>query len=128
MSSDSPLRRSGRIAILAAALLGWFFGGVQISITNLVMRSAAIGLMDRAGTLDLERYNELSIASETLSDEAKSQLDEWNAFPEEVQQKHRDRIYPTMYQRGAHYVVDSIADLVPCLDDIELRMRRGDKP
>ncbi len=80
MSSDSPLRTSGRIAILVAALFGWFFGGVQISITNLVMRSAAIGLMDRAGTLDLERYNELSIAADTLSDEAKSQLDEWNAL------------------------------------------------
>jgi len=56
------------------------------------------------------------------------QLDEWTAFPEEVKQKHRDRIYPTMYQRGAHYVVDSIADLVPCLDDIELRLKRGEKP
>jgi phosphonoacetaldehyde hydrolase len=56
------------------------------------------------------------------------QLDEWNSFSEEVKQKHRDRIYPTMYQRGAHYVIDSIADLIPCLDDIEARMKRGDKP
>ena len=56
------------------------------------------------------------------------QLDEWNSFSEEVKQKHRDRIYPTMYQRGAHYVVDSIADLMPCIDDIELRLKRGDKP
>jgi phosphonoacetaldehyde hydrolase len=56
------------------------------------------------------------------------QLDEWNAFSEEVKQKHRDRIYPTMYQRGAHYVIDSIADLMPCLDDIELRLKRGEKP
>ena len=56
------------------------------------------------------------------------QLDEWNAFSEEVKQKHRDRIYPTMYQRGAHYVIDGIADLIPCLDDIELRLKRGEKP
>ena len=56
------------------------------------------------------------------------QLDEWNSFSEEIKQKHRDRIYPTMYQRGAHYVVDSIADLMPCIDDIELRLKRGDKP
>ncbi len=55
-------------------------------------------------------------------------LEDWNAFPDEVKQKHRDRIYPTMYQRGAHYVVDSIADLMPCLDDIEARLRRGEKP
>ena len=56
------------------------------------------------------------------------QHDEWMSFSEEVKQKHRDRIYPTMYQRGAHYVIDSIADLMPCLDDIEARMRRGEKP
>jgi phosphonoacetaldehyde hydrolase len=55
-------------------------------------------------------------------------LDEWNALSEEVKQKHRDRIYPTMYQRGAHYVVDSIADLIPVLDDIEVRLKRGEKP
>lgn len=56
------------------------------------------------------------------------QLDEWQAMSEEVKQKHRDRIYPTMYQRGAHYVVDSIADLMPVLDDIEVRLKRGEKP
>ena len=56
------------------------------------------------------------------------QLDEWNAMPEDVKQAHRDRIYPTMYQRGAHYVIDSIADLVPVLDDIEVRLKRGEKP
>ena len=56
------------------------------------------------------------------------QLDEWNGFSEELKQRHRDRIYPTMYQRGAHYVVDSIADLMPCLDDIEARLKRGEKP
>ena len=55
-------------------------------------------------------------------------LADWQAFPEAVKQKHRDRIYPSMYQRGAHYVIDSIADLMPCLDDIEARMKRGDKP
>ncbi len=55
-------------------------------------------------------------------------LDQWNAFSEEVKQKHRDRTYPTMYQRGAHYVIDSIADLVPCVNDIESRMKRGENP
>lgn len=54
-------------------------------------------------------------------------LDEWNAFSEETKRKHRNRVYPTMYQRGAHYVVDSIADLMPCVDDIEARLKRGEK-
>ena len=29
---------------------------------------------------------------------------------------------------GAHYVIDGIADLIPCLDDIEMRMARGERP
>ena len=55
-------------------------------------------------------------------------LDEWNAMPKDIKQAHRDRIYPTTYQRGAHYVIDSIADLMPCLNDIEDRLKRGEKP
>jgi phosphonoacetaldehyde hydrolase len=55
-------------------------------------------------------------------------LEVWETFSDEVKQKHRDRIYPTMYQRGAHYVIDSIANLMPCLDDIEARLRRGENP
>lgn len=55
-------------------------------------------------------------------------LAEWNALPAAEQQKHRARIYAAMHMRGAHYVIDSIADLMPCLDDIEARLRRGEKP
>jgi len=40
----------------------------------------------------------------------------------------RQRAYTRMWQCGAHYVVDSIADLVPCLDDIEARLARGERP
>ena len=47
-------------------------------------------------------------------------------MPEDVKQAHHDRIYPTMYQRGAHYVIDSIADLALALDDIEVRLKRGE--
>ncbi len=31
-------------------------------------------------------------------------------------------------RRGAHYVVESIADVLPCIDDIEARLRRGEQP
>lgn len=33
-----------------------------------------------------------------------------------------------MEQAGAHYVIDSVADLLPCLADIESRMARGEQP
>ncbi len=39
----------------------------------------------------------------------------------------RERAYTRMRQAGAHYVVDSIADIMPCLDDIERRMREGER-
>ncbi|MGI8703430.1 MAG: phosphonoacetaldehyde hydrolase, partial [Candidatus Limnocylindrales bacterium] len=31
-------------------------------------------------------------------------------------------------RQGAHYVVETISDVLPCLDDIEARLRRGERP
>jgi phosphonoacetaldehyde hydrolase len=42
--------------------------------------------------------------------------------------RRRERAYTRMQQIGAHYVVDSIADVMPCLDAIEERMARGERP
>ena len=42
--------------------------------------------------------------------------------------RRRQRAYTRMYQAGAHYVVDSIAEVMPCLDAIEARMARGERP
>ena len=39
-----------------------------------------------------------------------------------------DRAYDRMYRAGAHYVVDGIADIMPCLDEIEHRLARGEQP
>jgi phosphonoacetaldehyde hydrolase len=33
-----------------------------------------------------------------------------------------------MQKAGAHYVIDGIADLLPCLEDIESRMANGERP
>jgi len=38
------------------------------------------------------------------------------------------RAYQRMAQAGAHYVVDSIADVMPILDEIDDRMARGERP
>ncbi|HVO72161.1 MAG TPA: phosphonoacetaldehyde hydrolase [Aggregatilineaceae bacterium] len=37
-------------------------------------------------------------------------------------------IYTKLYQAGAHYVVDSLADTLPILDEIERRVAQGEKP
>lgn len=55
-------------------------------------------------------------------------LKEMLALPPAELAARRQRAYTRMYQVGAHYVVDSIADVMPVLDDIETRLKRGEKP
>ncbi len=53
---------------------------------------------------------------------------EWLALQAPDQARARARAYARMQQCGAHYVVDSIADLMPCIDDITARLARGERP
>lgn len=55
-------------------------------------------------------------------------LAEVQALAPDERERRRQRAYTRMHQCGAHYVVDSIADLMPCLDAIEERLARGDRP
>jgi phosphonoacetaldehyde hydrolase len=55
-------------------------------------------------------------------------LQAWQALPEDQKALKRDRAYGRMQQCGAHYVIDTIADLMPCIDDIQARIRRGETP
>ena len=55
-------------------------------------------------------------------------LQEWTALAKDEQQMRRARAYQRMQQCGAHYVVDGVADLIPCIDDIQARIQRGERP
>jgi phosphonoacetaldehyde hydrolase len=55
-------------------------------------------------------------------------LKELEALDSAERQRRSQRAYARLHQCGAHYVVDSIADLMPCLDAIEERLARGDRP
>ena len=55
-------------------------------------------------------------------------LDQWKALPEAEKAARRERAYRRMETCGSHYVVDDITGLIPCLDDIERRLKRGEKP
>jgi phosphonoacetaldehyde hydrolase len=46
----------------------------------------------------------------------------------DVRQAKLDRAYKRMHQTGAHYVVDSIADVPPVLDKINERLAVGETP
>ena len=51
-----------------------------------------------------------------------------NALPDPEKHARRQRAYDRMRMEGAHYVVDTIADVLPCFDDIEARLARSEKP
>jgi phosphonoacetaldehyde hydrolase len=53
---------------------------------------------------------------------------EWEALSRGEQQVKRERAYRRMQQAGAHHVVDGIGDLLPCIDDIQARIHRGEQP
>jgi phosphonoacetaldehyde hydrolase len=55
-------------------------------------------------------------------------LAEWQALPESDRRARRERAYQRMQMCGAHYVVDTIADILPCVDDIEARLARSERP
>jgi len=55
-------------------------------------------------------------------------LKEVQAMDPAERELKRQRAYARMYQCGAHHVVDSIAHIIPCLDDIEQRIARGERP
>ena len=49
-------------------------------------------------------------------------------LPADEFERRLSRAYTRMQRAGADYVIDGIWDLVPCLDDIEARLTRGERP
>ncbi|QPF74636.1 phosphonoacetaldehyde hydrolase [Roseateles sp. DAIF2] len=55
-------------------------------------------------------------------------LADWQALGAAEQQALRERATAQLRTEGAHYVVDSVAELLPVLDLIEARLARGERP
>jgi phosphonoacetaldehyde hydrolase len=53
---------------------------------------------------------------------------EWQALCDADRARLATAAADRLLQAGAHYVIQSIADVLPVLDDIEARMGRGEKP
>ena len=53
---------------------------------------------------------------------------QWDALGVLEQAVLRDRAYERLYGAGAHYVVDGLSDVLPVLQAIDLRLRRGERP
>ncbi|BAK66379.1 phosphonoacetaldehyde hydrolase [Sphingobium sp. SYK-6] len=55
-------------------------------------------------------------------------LEDWTALSADEQDAHRGRGLPVLARAGAHYVIDTIADLPPIIDAIEARLAGGERP
>jgi phosphonoacetaldehyde hydrolase len=55
-------------------------------------------------------------------------LAEWTALDEAQQQALRKIATTQLKAAGAHYVIDSVADLPNVLEDIERRLKGGERP
>ena len=77
-SSNHSLTSPIRYAILIVACLGWFFGGTQIGVNNLV-RPAGLDLLGRSGQIDLIQHRALSTAG-NLDAADQEKLNQWNAL------------------------------------------------
>ncbi|MBA3779382.1 MAG: phosphonoacetaldehyde hydrolase [Chloroflexi bacterium] len=53
---------------------------------------------------------------------------EYGELAEEEQRALVAKADDLLRRQGAHYVVETISDVLPCLDDIEARLRRGERP
>jgi phosphonoacetaldehyde hydrolase len=56
------------------------------------------------------------------------QLAEWQALSAAEQQARREAASEKLYGAGAHYVIDSVADLMPVMDEISEKLRAGVRP
>jgi phosphonoacetaldehyde hydrolase len=54
--------------------------------------------------------------------------EEVNRLPSDELHRRIGRAYERMHRSGAHYVVDGIIDVIPCLDDINRRLANSERP
>lgn len=55
-------------------------------------------------------------------------LEQWNALSPEKQASRREVASQKLRDAGAHYVVDTVADLLPVIADIQRRLHQGERP
>jgi phosphonoacetaldehyde hydrolase len=69
-----------------------------------------------------------SIGVTVSGNEVGLSLADWQALDPAAQAALRAPAARRLRQAGAHYVIDSIADLPPCIDAIEARLAHGEQP
>lgn len=55
-------------------------------------------------------------------------LADWEALDDAQRAAHRDRARTILLEAGAHFTIDTIADLLPVVEEINARLQAGEKP
>lgn len=55
-------------------------------------------------------------------------LAEWTALDDDAREQRRQAATAVLIAAGAHYVIDTVADLLPVIDAIEVRLKAGERP
>ena len=69
-----------------------------------------------------------SIGVSVSGNEVGLSLQAWRDLPEAERAARRSRAHRRLAQAGAHYVVDDVSQVLPCIDDIARRLARGEAP
>jgi len=69
-----------------------------------------------------------TVAVAVSGNETGLSLAEWQALANDKQALLRQQAYDRLAQSGAHYVIDTVADLPGVIEQIERRLQAGEKP
>ncbi|MCP5364550.1 MAG: phosphonoacetaldehyde hydrolase [Hyphomicrobiales bacterium] len=69
-----------------------------------------------------------SVGITTTGNEVGLSAEDWQSLDTQEQSRYRDAAERKLYSAGAHFVIDSIADILPVLDRIETALACGEKP
>ena len=69
-----------------------------------------------------------TVAVTETGNEVGLSLEDLQALDPEERRNRREAAARKLARSGAHYVINSVADLLPCVDDIERRMADGESP
>jgi phosphonoacetaldehyde hydrolase len=53
---------------------------------------------------------------------------QWRVLPQDEQATRLNHAHRKLLDAGAHYVIDTLADIHPILDQVDARLEAGDRP
>ena len=115
----SRVRTAERLEMALQGVLGEDLEGARVTVKQFVGRWVDIDARTRLGQAHHQLGRNMLLGSRAFDRMGRFQVEIGPLSP---------RAYRRLRQSGAHYVVDTIADLLPCIDDIEARLRRGERP